>query len=149
FTDKYARFLEQAERTVVERVIHVVDHFANAGVDDHLRALKTRCESGVDDSVFQRDAMVGSLDDGVLFPMRAQALIQSCSGCRQIVASGATTFVAVARAAGCAVVSRRYDALVPDDNRRNFPLHAIRSGCRNLCDTHEVFVPTWPLEFLQ
>jgi len=125
FSNKHARLLEQAKRTVVEGVIHVVDDLADTGVDDHLGALKAGRECRIDDGVFQRNTVIRRLDDRVFFAVRAEALVECCSRQGQVVATRATPFIAISSAARRAVISGRNDTLVLDDDGGHLSLHAI------------------------
>lgn len=79
--------------------------------------------------------------------MQTEAFVQIEALFHVVVASLATSFVAVKQSKWRPVVSRRNDSIVLRDDGPVSLFHAVASGCSQLGQLHEVGVESWSNQF--
>src|SRR3712207_3018618 len=119
------------------RVALGVADFLDARVHDHLHAQEARLVGAVERGSSYRDAVVGSLDDGVLLGVqRALAALTAVHDPDE-----APHVLAVRHPRRAAVVASREDAFVQDDDRADREPRARRARGYLVRNAHEVLVP--------
>src|SRR5215211_4473316 len=114
----------------------VVD-FLDTGVHDHLHAHQAWLVGAVDGGACYGDAMVGGLDDGVLFGVeRTLAALAAVDDPYK-----ASDVLAVRHPGRATVVTGRQDAFVADDHGPDGESGARRAGRDLVRYAHEVLVP--------
>src|SRR3954454_15061512 len=109
----------------------------DARVHDHLHAHQARLVGGVDGGARDPHAVVGGLDEGVLFGMKgALAALAAVHYPDQ-----APHLIAMGHPRGAPIVTRREDALVAHYDGADGEPRAGRAGSDLVRYTHEILVP--------
>ena len=118
-----------------------VDHLLNAGIDDHFGADEAGTEGRVKRGTLNRHPVVGSLGDGVLLAMGAEAFVQVLPGDSETEAARTAPFITIPNATGSPVVAGRDDAPVFDNNRGHFTFDAVTTERHHPGYLQEIVIP--------
>lgn len=131
---------EHLRRQVVHPIRLGVHHLANPHLYNLDRTAEARASVAVDRALFP-NSLPSSLQQRVLLSMHAQTPVQSLATRCRLVASIATSFVAVGQVLGRAIVPGRNHPFLSNKDTANASLHAIGPTCRQIGKIHKVRVP--------
>jgi hypothetical protein len=94
------------------------------------------------------DAVVGGLDDGILFCMEAPAEFMPFSGRNLLLLAKATDVQTVIQSGGRAVVARRQNLLVLNEDSSHLSSKAGRPLGHETGNVHEILFPGGPLRMV-
>ena len=132
---------EERAGLVAEGVFLVVDDFDNPRIDDHLRTGQAGAQRHVEDAAPYGDAMIRRLHDGVFLGVGTNAIAEPASRRGVTSTPHTTAVIAILNAPRRAVVSRRDNPLVLDDNRRHLPSPAVTPRLHHMGNAHKILIP--------
>jgi hypothetical protein len=124
------------------------DYSLDSSIDYELKTREARGAGYIDVAAVDCIAILRRLTDGILLGMHAETLVEFLSCGMGMATSRASAVEAVRRAGGCAVVARRYDVVVLDDNRPYLAAGAVATGSNVSGYAEKVILPRGTRVFL-